>query len=132
MSCALDTMTNTAFTKNTFPGTQAEAAPLDGLHSPGAEQQGFTTLPGLIDQQGGLTGSGVLDIIDDGFGFLRRERFLPGPQDVYVSASQIRRFGLRQGDLVGGLIRFKPYGLPTAMTSCPTRSGPRPNSATGK
>jgi transcription termination factor Rho len=105
MSCALDTMTNTAFTTNTFPGTRAEAAPLDGLHSPGAEQRDFTTLPGLIDQQGGLTGSGVLNIIDDGFGFLRRERFLPGPQDVYVSASQIRRFGLRQGDLVGGLIR---------------------------
>src|ERR1700693_641130 len=105
MSCALDTMTNTAFKTNTFPGTQAEAAPLDVLHSPGAEQQGFTTLPGLIDQQEGLTGSGVLDIINDGFGFLRRERFLPGPQDVYVSASQIRRFGLRQGDLVGGQVR---------------------------
>src|SRR3989441_1865562 len=105
MSCALDIMTNTAFTTNTFPGTQAEAALLEGLHSPGAEQQGFTTLPGLIDQQGGLTGSGVLDITDDGFGFLRRERFLPSPQDVYVSASQIRRFGLRQGDLVGGQVR---------------------------
>src|SRR5207247_6139635 len=37
--------------------------------------------------------------------FLRRERFLHGPKDVYVSASQVRRFGLRQGDLVGGLIR---------------------------
>jgi transcription termination factor Rho len=105
MSCALDTMTNTAFVTNTFSGTHAEAAPLDGLHTPRAEQQGFTTLPGLIDQQGGLNGSGVLDITYDGFGFLRRERFLPGPQDVYVSASQIRRFGLRQGDLVGGLIR---------------------------
>jgi transcription termination factor Rho len=105
MSCALDTMTNTAFTTNTFPGTQVKATPLDELHSPGAEQQGFTTLPGLIDQQEGLTGSGVLDITDNGFGFLRRERFLPSPQDVYVSASQIRRFGLRQGDLVGGLIR---------------------------
>jgi transcription termination factor Rho len=98
-------MTNTAFTTNTFPSTQAEAAPLDGLYSPGAEQQGFTALPGLLAQQGGLPGSGVLDITDDGFGFLRREQFLPSPKDVYVSASQIRRFGLRQGDLVGGLIR---------------------------
>jgi transcription termination factor Rho len=98
-------MTNTAVTTNPFPGIQAEATPLDGLPSPGADQQGFTTLPGLRDQQGGLTGSGVLDITDGGFGFLRRERFLPGPQDVYVSASQIRRFGLRQGDLVGGLLR---------------------------
>jgi transcription termination factor Rho len=105
MSCALNTMTNTAFVTKAFPGTQAEAASLDRLHFPDAEQQGFTTLPGLIDHQGVLTDSGVLDITDVGFGFLRRERFLPGPQDVYVSASQIRRFGLRQGDLVGGLIR---------------------------
>jgi transcription termination factor Rho len=98
-------MTNTAFATNTFPGTQAEDASLDRLHSQDAEQQGFTTLPGFIDHQGGLIGSGVLDITGVGFGFLRRDRFLPGPQDVYVSASQIRRFGLRQGDLVGGLIR---------------------------
>jgi transcription termination factor Rho len=105
MFCELDTMTNTAFTTNAIPDTQGKATTLDGLHSRGAEQPGFTTLPGPIDQQGGLTGSGVLDIVDNDFGFLRRERFLSGPQDVYVSASQIRRFGLRQGDLVGGLIR---------------------------
>ncbi len=98
-------MTNTAYKTNIFSGAQAEAALLDGLHSTGAEQQGYTALPGFIDQQGGLNGSGVLAIIDDGFGFLRRERYLPGPHDVYVSASQIHRFGLRQGDLVGGLIR---------------------------
>jgi transcription termination factor Rho len=48
---------------------------------------------------------GVLDIAEDGFGFLRRERYLPGPLDVYVSASQIRRFGLRQGDMVAGQVR---------------------------
>ena len=57
------------------------------------------------EQQGSFFGSGVLDIIDEGFGFLRRERFLPGPLDVYVSASQLRRFGLRQGDEVAGQIR---------------------------
>ncbi len=59
----------------------------------------------LDEQQGTFFGSGVLDIIDEGFGFLRRERFLPGPLDVYVSASQLRRFGLRQGDEVAGQIR---------------------------
>ncbi len=48
---------------------------------------------------------GVLDIAEDGFGFLRRERYLPGPLDVYVSASQIRRFGLQQADLVAGMAR---------------------------
>jgi transcription termination factor Rho len=42
-------------------------------------------------------GDGVLEIIEDGFGFLRGQRFLPGPDDIYVSQSQIRRFGLRTG-----------------------------------
>ena len=50
-------------------------------------------------------GEGVLDIIDDGFGFLRGERFLPGSDDIYVSQSQIRRFGLRTGDKISGQIR---------------------------
>lgn len=50
-------------------------------------------------------GEGVLDVIEDGFGFLRGERYLPGPDDIYVSQSQIRRFGLRTGDKVSGQIR---------------------------
>src|SRR3989454_2260055 len=68
-------------------------------------QENTQPIPDTLEQQGAFSGSGILDIVEDGFGFLRRERFLPGPKDVYVSASQIRRFGLRQGDLVGGLIR---------------------------
>ena len=43
--------------------------------------------------------------MEDGFGFLRQERFLPGTNDVYVSQSQIRRFGLRTGDMVTGQVR---------------------------
>jgi transcription termination factor Rho len=62
-------------------------------------------LPDTPDQEGTFSGSGVLDIIDEGFGFLRRERYLPGPLDVYISASQIRRFGLRQGDEIEGQMR---------------------------
>ncbi len=52
-----------------------------------------------------VPGEGVLDIVDDGFGFLRSDRYLPSSLDIYVSASQIRRFSLRQGDLVSGQIR---------------------------
>ncbi len=52
-----------------------------------------------------VPGEGVLDIVDDGFGFLRSDRYLPSALDIYVSASQIRRFSLRQGDLVSGQIR---------------------------
>src|SRR3989440_856306 len=107
MFCALDTMTNKAYTMNTLPDTEIDIAPIEGAHSIDADQQGGTSpaLPALNDQQGSFSGSGLLDITDGGFGFLRKERFLPGSGDVYVSASQIRRFALRQGDLVGGQIR---------------------------
>ena len=107
MFCALDTMTNKAYTMNTLPDTEIDIAPIEGPHSIDADQQGTTPpeLQALNEQQGSFSGSGVLDIIDGGFGFLRRERFLSGHGDVYVSASQIRRFALRQGDLVGGQIR---------------------------
>ena len=48
---------------------------------------------------------GILEIMDEGYGFLRQERLLPGPNDVYISNSQIRRFGLRNGDTVVGQAR---------------------------
>ncbi|MDP9309874.1 MAG: transcription termination factor Rho [Chloroflexota bacterium] len=57
------------------------------------------------EQQGNTFSSGILDIVSDGFGFLRSDRMLPGPDDVYVSQSQIRRFGLRTGDRVAGQVR---------------------------
>src|ERR1700741_1746754 len=49
--------------------------------------------------------SGILDIVDEGFGFMRRHGLLPSPDDVYVSSSQVRRFGLRVGDRVSGAVR---------------------------
>ena len=57
------------------------------------------------EQDGNVFGDGVLEIIEDGFGFLRGQRFLPSPDDIYVSQSQIRRFGLRTGDRVSGQVR---------------------------
>ncbi len=57
------------------------------------------------EKQGVLMASGVLEIIDEGYGFLRAEGLRPGPNDIYVSQSQIRRFGLRTGDLVTGQAR---------------------------
>src|SRR5262252_9602243 len=107
MCCALETMTNKAFAMHTLPDTEVDTAPIEGMRALDADQQGATSpaLPALNDQQGSLSGSGVLDITSGGFGFLRGERFLPGRGDVYVSASQIRRFALRQGDLVGGQVR---------------------------
>ena len=58
------------------------------------------------ESQGVIFGGGVLEIIqEDGIGFLRSDHLLPGPDDIYVSQSQIRRFGLRTGDMVVGQIR---------------------------
>jgi transcription termination factor Rho len=57
------------------------------------------------EQQGFIFGGGILEIVQDGIGFLRDEHLLPGPDDVYVSQSQIRRFGLRTGDFVVGQVR---------------------------
>ena len=59
---------------------------------------------------------GVLEVMNEGMGFLRAEHYMPGPNDIYVSQSQIRRFALRTGDMVIGQIRppkdtEKYYGL---------------------
>ncbi|MDD5225708.1 MAG: transcription termination factor Rho [Candidatus Omnitrophica bacterium] len=67
----------------------------------------FKVLQGQAQQSGLMFGEGVLEILEDGFGFLRSPNYnyLPSPDDIYVSPSQIRRFNLRTGDVVGGLIR---------------------------
>jgi len=57
------------------------------------------------EQQGHQLRGGILDVIDDGIGFLRSDHYLPGPDDIYVSQTQIRRFGLRTGDMVIGQVR---------------------------
>ncbi|MEE8162722.1 MAG: transcription termination factor Rho [Anaerolineae bacterium] len=57
------------------------------------------------ERQGYIFGGGVLDIVHEGIGFLRSDHLLPGPEDIYVSQSQIRRFGLRTGDMVIGQVR---------------------------
>ncbi len=76
----------------------------------------FRLLRAKAEAQGLIFGGGVLEIVQDGIGFLRSDHFLPGPEDVYVSSSQIRRFGLRTGDMVIGQVRppkdtEKYYGL---------------------
>lgn len=68
------------------------------------------------EAQGYIFGGGVIEIVQDGIGFLRSVDLLPGPDDIYVSQSQIRRFGLRTGDMVIGQVRppkdtEKYYGL---------------------
>lgn len=67
----------------------------------------FAMLQAQSDKKGAIYGEGVLETLPDGFGFLRSPdyNYLPGPDDIYVSPSQIRRFNLRTGDTVSGQIR---------------------------
>ena len=67
----------------------------------------FAILGAQTEQNGFVYGEGVLEILPDGFGFLRAPdyNYLPGPDDIYISPSQIRRFNLRTGDVVSGQIR---------------------------
>ncbi len=72
----------------------------------------FAILKQLADNDVPIFGQGVLEILPDGFGFLRapESNYLPGPDDIYVSPSQVRRFGLRTGDTVEGQIRAPKDG----------------------
>ncbi len=72
----------------------------------------FAILKELAEQEVPITGDGVLEVLQDGFGFLRspESNYLPGPDDIYVSPSQVRRFGLRTGDTVEGTIRSPKDG----------------------
>ncbi len=72
----------------------------------------FAILKQLADNDQAIYGDGVLEVLQDGFGFLRspQANYLPGPDDIYVSPSQVRRFGLRTGDTVEGQIRSPKDG----------------------
>ena len=67
----------------------------------------FRILEEQTDEDGTIHSTGVLEILSDGYGFLRSEdyNYLPGPDDIYISPSQIKRFGLRTGNIVSGQIR---------------------------
>src|SRR6202051_5329235 len=67
----------------------------------------FKILQAQSEKEGHIFAEGVLEILPDGYGFLRSPdyNYLPGPDDIYVSPSQIRRFGLRTGDTVTGTVR---------------------------
>ena len=81
-----------------------------GIESPSTMRKQeilFAILKKFAEKNEQITASGVLETLQDGFGFLRamESNYLPGPDDIYVSPSQIRRFGLRKGDTVEGEIR---------------------------
>ncbi len=85
----------------------AKSLNVDGASGLRKQELIFAILQAQAEKAGGVYGSGVLEILPDGFGFLRSPdySYLPSPDDMYVSPSQIRRFSLRTGDLVSGQIR---------------------------
>jgi transcription termination factor Rho len=85
----------------------AEELEIENASSLRRQDMMFAILKELANGDEEITGGGVLEVLQDGFGFLRspESNYLPGPDDIYVSPSQIRRFGLRTGDTVDGEIR---------------------------
>ncbi len=85
----------------------AEELEIENCNTMRKQDMMFAILKRLSELEIPINGTGVLEVLQDGFGFLRspEENYLPGPDDIYVSPAQVRRFGLRTGDIVDGEIR---------------------------
>lgn len=120
---APDTGTTYVKTTSTASGTRSTVN-VEGAHATSAAAQASPTA--MVSASGAITGdaddkslaeldsgiqaNGILEVMPDGYGFIRCENFLPGDNDVYVAPSQIRRFGLKTGDIVTGNTRIKTQG----------------------
>jgi transcription termination factor Rho len=90
----------------------AESLQIENASSLRKQDRMFAILKNLAENDQVIQGDGTLEILPDGFGFLRspESNYLPGPDDIYVSPTQVRRFGLRTGDTVEGQIRAPKDG----------------------
>ncbi|HLT76317.1 MAG TPA: transcription termination factor Rho [Ferrovibrio sp.] len=90
----------------------AEELQIENANTLRKQDMMFAILKQLAEREVEITGEGVLEVLQDGFGFLRsaEANYLPGPDDIYVSPNQIRRFGLRTGDTIEGSIRAPKDG----------------------
>jgi transcription termination factor Rho len=90
----------------------AELFEIENVNSMRKQDIMFAILKVMAEEGVEISGSGTLEVVQDGFGFLRspEANYLPGPDDIYVSPSQIRKFGLRTGDSVDGAIRAPREG----------------------
>ncbi|MDO9431988.1 MAG: Rho termination factor N-terminal domain-containing protein, partial [Phenylobacterium sp.] len=90
----------------------AETLEIENANSMRKQDMMFAILKALAEEGVQISGSGTLEVVQDGFGFLRspEANYLSGPDDIYVSPSQIRKFGLRTGDTVDGAIRAPREG----------------------
>ena len=90
----------------------AESLAIENASSLRKQDMMFAILKSLAENDQAIHGEGTLEILPDGFGYLRsaESNYLPGPDDIYVSPTQVRRFGLRTGDTVEGQIRAPKDG----------------------
>ena len=90
----------------------AEAMEIENASNMRKQDMMFAILKALAEEGVEISGGGVVEVVQDGFGFLRspEANYLPGPDDIYVSPSQIRKFGLRTGDSVEGPVRAPREG----------------------
>jgi len=109
MAVAEDKMDIIELQKLTIPelNKQAQSLNIQGYSGLRKQELIFTILQAQTEKSGLIFAQGVLDILEDGFGFLRSPNYnyMPGPDDIYVSHSQIKRFNLRTGDTISGQIR---------------------------
>lgn len=109
MAVAEDKMDIIELQKLTIPelNKQAQSLSIQGYSGLRKQELIFTILQAQTEKSGLIFAQGVLDILEDGFGFLRSPNYnyMPGPDDIYVSHSQIKRFNLRTGDTISGQIR---------------------------
>ncbi len=89
--------------------TRTEAGKTDGVRTENTRgEEGRTdSRPRMEAEDSGVVANGILEVMADGYGFIRSENFLPGENDIYVAPSQIRRFNLKTGDIVKGNVRVK-------------------------
>ncbi|MGO6905951.1 Rho termination factor N-terminal domain-containing protein, partial [Rhizobium ruizarguesonis] len=90
----------------------AESLEVENASTMRKQELMFAILKMLASQDVEIIGEGVVEVLQDGFGFLRspNANYLPGPDDIYISPSQIRRFSLKTGDTVEGPIRGPKEG----------------------
>ena len=90
----------------------AESLEIEGANTLRTQDMLFSILKAVAERGVEIGGSGVCEILSDGFGFLRspQSSYLPGPDDIYISPQQIRKFGLRTGDTVEGQIKAPKDG----------------------
>lgn len=91
--------------KDKAAGKDVEPKPVLRSQGMAKEEKQEEKFPSELDS--GVTANGILEVMPDGFGFIRCENFLPGENDVYVAPSQIRRFNLKTGDIIVGNTRIK-------------------------